>query len=328
MGIFLCMTETRWDNEQLALAPRLTRDWFTTLRAAIVAFDHEVDAAEIRRLERYCLELAAVKDAKPCASEVRLASELATSKSEQGSSEASSGYYSEHVLGYAPDGQPTPGMLRPELRSNDPRTDPCRSSPDNCSCSRGTAGCDLVHWSDAPRSNEALPGRWRTGRKLGRTLYFDDVCVGMVDRPEMAEAIVCAMNAHRPANPRLPVGATLCGVHGLCCEVHGQREARGCSCVCHDCAEPGRGITDEERARRHYLGGTHEGHCRALVALMREVREDERRCSETPRLPTEKQIKAWLESVSVKGPARVATGSLTILDAIDWTPDEKGEADG
>ena len=36
--------------------------------------------------------------------------------------------------------------------------------------------------------------RWRTGRKLGRTLYLDEVCVGMVDTPELARAIVEAMN--------------------------------------------------------------------------------------------------------------------------------------
>lgn len=36
--------------------------------------------------------------------------------------------------------------------------------------------------------------RWRTGRTLGRTLYRDDVCVGMVDTPELAKSIVDAMN--------------------------------------------------------------------------------------------------------------------------------------
>lgn len=36
--------------------------------------------------------------------------------------------------------------------------------------------------------------RWRVGRKLGRTIYRDDECVGMVDTPEIAAAIVAAMN--------------------------------------------------------------------------------------------------------------------------------------
>ncbi len=40
---------------------------------------------------------------------------------------------------------------------------------------------------------------WRVGNKLRRTLYRDDVCVGMVDTPELASAIVEAMNAAQPA---------------------------------------------------------------------------------------------------------------------------------
>lgn len=35
---------------------------------------------------------------------------------------------------------------------------------------------------------------WRVGRKLGRTLYKDDVVVGMVDTPELASEIVGVMN--------------------------------------------------------------------------------------------------------------------------------------
>jgi hypothetical protein len=35
---------------------------------------------------------------------------------------------------------------------------------------------------------------WRVGRKLGRTIYKDDVCVGMVDTPALAEEIVATMN--------------------------------------------------------------------------------------------------------------------------------------
>lgn len=36
---------------------------------------------------------------------------------------------------------------------------------------------------------------WRIGTKLGRTLYRDEVLVGMVDTPEIAATIVDAMNA-------------------------------------------------------------------------------------------------------------------------------------
>jgi len=41
------------------------------------------------------------------------------------------------------------------------------------------------------------PPVWRTGRKLGRTLYRDEVCVGMVDTPELAAEVVAALNASR-----------------------------------------------------------------------------------------------------------------------------------
>lgn len=55
----------------------------------------------------------------------------------------------------------------------------------------------------------------RTGRTLGRTLYLvtgedwrDHQCIGIVDTPELAEAIVAAVNAagglrdaHRPEVP-------------------------------------------------------------------------------------------------------------------------------
>jgi hypothetical protein len=35
---------------------------------------------------------------------------------------------------------------------------------------------------------------WRVGRKLGRTLYRDEVLVGIVDTPEIAAEIVATMN--------------------------------------------------------------------------------------------------------------------------------------
>ena len=35
---------------------------------------------------------------------------------------------------------------------------------------------------------------WRVGRTLGRTLYCDDVLVGLVDTPEIATAIAQRMN--------------------------------------------------------------------------------------------------------------------------------------
>ncbi len=69
----------------------------------------------------------------------------------------------------------------------------------------------------------------RIGRKLGRTLYRDEVCVGMVDTREIAKAIVDAMNgssgrSHCGRDPA-PVG---------CC---GGTDAT-CSCECNTCMDP------------------------------------------------------------------------------------------
>ncbi len=53
-----------------------------------------------------------------------------------------------------------------------------------------SAACACPHClAESKRSH-----RWRVGRKLGRTLYRDGTCVGMVDTPELAAAIVAAMN--------------------------------------------------------------------------------------------------------------------------------------
>jgi hypothetical protein len=38
--------------------------------------------------------------------------------------------------------------------------------------------------------------RWRVGRKLGRTVYFDDAVVGIVDTREMAKGLVRCANDH------------------------------------------------------------------------------------------------------------------------------------
>lgn len=45
-----------------------------------------------------------------------------------------------------------------------------------------------------PAPVSATP-RWRVGTKLGRTLYRDGVCVGMLDTPELAREVVAALNA-------------------------------------------------------------------------------------------------------------------------------------
>ena len=40
------------------------------------------------------------------------------------------------------------------------------------------------------------PGEWRTGRKVGRTIYANDVLIGVMDRAEDAARVVMACNAH------------------------------------------------------------------------------------------------------------------------------------
>jgi hypothetical protein len=67
---------------------------------------------------------------------------------------------------------------------------------------------------------------WRVGVKLGRTLYKDDVCVGMVDTPALAEEICARMNEGRAWSPNTdvdtlplcdcPEGPTLRWDAGLC----------------------------------------------------------------------------------------------------------------
>lgn len=75
-----------------------------------------------------------------------------------------------------------------------------------CPACRGTATVDAVDNTGVPYKGcancrfvsslrPATAPRWRVGRTLGRTLYVDDKCVGMVDTPELAAAIVEAMNA-------------------------------------------------------------------------------------------------------------------------------------
>jgi hypothetical protein len=67
-------------------------------------------------------------------------------------------------------------------------------------CSQYGANCHCVE--NAQRLADSVDAyikkvaksRWRVGRKLGRTLYVDDVCVGMVDTASLAEEIVGAMN--------------------------------------------------------------------------------------------------------------------------------------
>jgi len=58
--------------------------------------------------------------------------------------------------------------------------------------------------------------RWRVGRKLGRTLYLDDQCVGMVDTSAIAAEIVTRMNDTGERSKRGLPCATCMGARVLC----------------------------------------------------------------------------------------------------------------
>ncbi len=57
----------------------------------------------------------------------------------------------------------------------------------------GQLEAHAVHQPAGAPPPAALP--WRVGRKVGRTLYVGDDCVGIVDTPELAARIVAAVNA-------------------------------------------------------------------------------------------------------------------------------------
>jgi hypothetical protein len=88
---------------------------------------------------------------------------------------------------------------------------------------------------------------WRVGRKLLRTLYRDDVVVGMVDTPEIAEEIVEAMNARiHPAEQRRQEGASEPARKAVCGTCGGTGDAAYGPCPdcvtrkpCETCAEHG-----------------------------------------------------------------------------------------
>jgi hypothetical protein len=49
--------------------------------------------------------------------------------------------------------------------------------------------------------------RWRTGRKVGRTLYLDGVLVGLMDTRELAAQVVAALlAAESPGQSKAPPG--------------------------------------------------------------------------------------------------------------------------
>ncbi|MGA7949695.1 MAG: hypothetical protein WCA45_05990 [Thiobacillaceae bacterium] len=51
------------------------------------------------------------------------------------------------------------------------------------------------HGYSGPCPKPPLPKpQWRVGRKVGRTIYYNDGLVGMMDTPKLAEQVVAALN--------------------------------------------------------------------------------------------------------------------------------------
>lgn len=63
--------------------------------------------------------------------------------------------------------------------------------PDDCSMADIQA---VLEQTKGPQYEEAENGKWRVGHKLGRTIYYNDSVVGIVDSPELAEFLVRAAN--------------------------------------------------------------------------------------------------------------------------------------
>lgn len=114
--------------------------------------------------------------------------------------------------------------------------------------------------------------RWRTGRKLGRTLYLDDEVVGMIDTPELAAEIVAAMNAleadedFEEADPEVEtvpatdifaaIGIRLdpkkCRMCGGC----GQMQGAGRPHACEECGGTGKNLAPKKDEETVALVGT------------------------------------------------------------------------
>lgn len=81
------------------------------------------------------------------------------------------------------------------------KQNPSKASDPICECGQPARVCGLC--TDNPRGETPA---WRTGRKLTRTIYFHDRCIGMVDTPGVAILLVTAANERdqRRANEAMP----------------------------------------------------------------------------------------------------------------------------
>jgi hypothetical protein len=89
------------------------------------------------------------------------------------------------------------GLLRRALREHGPALDADIKAALAAVASRETSDAVAAAPSShaPPRGPEEGGTIWRVGRKLGRTIYCNEVCVGLVDTPELAAAIIAALAA-------------------------------------------------------------------------------------------------------------------------------------
>ena len=88
---------------------------------------------------------------------------------------------------------------------------------------------------------------WRVGRSLGRTIYLDNACVGLVDTPELAASMVGSLNERHTLMARVEKLETelrrACFALGESCPICGWDQPR---CECKTVPSPS---TDTEKTK-------------------------------------------------------------------------------
>ncbi len=96
----------------------------------------------------------------------------------------------------------------------------------------------------APKLDIDALSTWRVGRKVGRTLYYNDELIGVLDRAEDAKAIVAMIAALRAAEARVEA---LESALIRCGDLAYDRDDEGlCNIVMAALASPGQGEETHE----------------------------------------------------------------------------------
>lgn len=123
-------------------------------------------------------------------------------------------------------------------------------------------------------------GRWRVGTKLGRTLYLDDQCVGMLDTPELAAKVVVAMESEARCAERLAavekqrddlalVAMGRASAQSFYAEVEGRKAAEA---RCAELAKRCEALDDTCAAAQHARDAA-QTRCAELESELAELRE-------------------------------------------------------